>query len=66
MLVGRFDYHSTDGSEFKATRRLLREIAVYRSWTVREVIRGLRAGHEIKAGWYWFSWRQDVAGRLGR
>lgn len=56
MLVGRIDYHESSGTEFAATRRLLREIAVYRSWTVREVIRELRAGGTVKAGWYWFAW----------
>lgn len=56
MLLGCFDDHDPRGTQFKATRRLLREIAVYRSWTVREVIRELRAGNAIKAGWYRYVW----------
>lgn len=48
------------GSHINATRALLREIAVARSWTMREVIATLRAGECIEAlGWrYLWSDRQ--------
>ena len=59
MLLGCFDDHDPRGIHFKVTRSLLREIAVYRSWTVREVIRELRAGNTIKAGWYRYVWIEE-------
>lgn len=59
MLLMYFLDHDPRGSVTKATRRLLREIAVYRSWTVRETIRALRAGECVRAGWWRYVWFQD-------
>lgn len=59
MLLACFDDHDPRGTPVKATRAVLREIAVFRSWTVREVIRTLRAGYSIHAGWYRFVWIED-------
>ena len=56
MLLACFDDHDPRGTPVKATRKLLREIAVYRSWTVREVVRDLRAGYSVKAGWWRYVW----------
>lgn len=52
MLIRYWPDHDPRGCPVKATRALLREIAVARSWTMREVITELRAGVSVSAlGW---------------
>jgi hypothetical protein len=48
--------HDPRGCPEKVTRRLLREIAVFRSWTLREVITALRAGQTVTCGWWRYHW----------
>ena len=56
MLIRYYLDHDPCGAPEKVTRGLLREIAVFRSWTVREVIRALRAGETVSSGWWRYHW----------
>lgn len=56
MLLACLGDHDPRGAPVKATRRVLRGIATYRSWTVLEVVRALRSGESIKAGRWRYVW----------
>lgn len=56
MLIRYYMDHDPRGCPDKATRKLLREIAVFRSWTVAEVIMHLRGGATVSSGWWRYRW----------
>lgn len=59
MLIRYYRDHDLGGAREPATRRLLCEIAVFKSWTVRQVIRALRAGDCVEAGWWRYVWSTE-------
>lgn len=58
MLIRYYMDHDPRGCPEKVTMRLIRKIAVFRSWTRREVIQALRAGNVVSCGWWRYLWSE--------